>query len=403
MMKIVWLAPYPISDLPDVAVTRKVEGHASSWITNLLRELRKSGDLEIHLVTSSPYIPFDQEISTERVTFHLIKYNFPFTQRGFPSYLPLDRVTWYVPFVRKALDVINRIGPDLVHAHGTENAFALIGVKSRFKTVISVQGVIEEIVKVQRTVPELLQLPIERYSVAKGSLFGCRTGWDKAFIVRKNPAASIFYLPEAVNERFFETRWQENASNQILFVGYLSFRKGLEVLIKALGEVRKRVPTVHLKVIGSGTSLYQKKLNRLVATHGLEKHVKFLGSCGVERISEELSKAAVFVLPTLIDNSPNSLAEAMAVGVPCIASRVGGIPSMIEPGVNGLLVEPGAVTELSEKILMLLRDEELQRKLGNNAKATAFDRNYPSKVARITLDLYSTLRSMRAGMRSGAL
>src|SRR5690606_1927389 len=97
---------------------------------------------------------------------------------------------------------------------------------------------------------------------------------------------------------------------------------------------------------------------------------------------------SMFVLPTLMDNSPNSLVEAMAVGVPSIATNVGGIPSMAKNNCDALLVDKNDVAELANRIKLLFTDKELQSRLSANAKKRAYENNYPSKVSRKYIEVY---------------
>ncbi len=97
------------------------------------------------------------------------------------------------------------------------------------------------------------------------------------------------------------------------------------------------------------------------------------------------------MLPSFIENSPNSLVEAMAVGVPSIATRVGGIPSMIEDQFDGMLFEKNNVDELVSIVQQLANDKVLQNKLSTNARKKAFERNYPSHVAEKYVNVYKSL------------
>jgi len=85
------------------------------------------------------------------------------------------------------------------------------------------------------------------------------------------------------------------------------------------------------------------------------------------------------------------LAEAMCVGVPCVASTTGGIPSMIKDGYNGLLFETGNIEQLAEKVTRFLSDEQLVKKLGANIRSTAMEHHNPAKVAQETLDAYNVV------------
>jgi glycosyltransferase involved in cell wall biosynthesis len=92
-----------------------------------------------------------------------------------------------------------------------------------------------------------------------------------------------------------------------------------------------------------------------------------------------------------MDNSPNCLAEAMAVGTPSLATKVGGIPSMIRHGVDGMLFKKHDSDELVRMILLLANDVELQNTLSVNARARAYERNYPPNVAERYVRVYKSM------------
>ncbi len=395
-MKIAWLCPYPIYLLsPELQlISNGNSGHASSWITNLSNELSKRTDLELHIITFAAKVPYSQNIIKDRISFHVIKYAIPFTNKGSSLFL-MNRLTLFKGFITEALAILNRIKPHLVHAHGTESAFALAAYKSNLPNIISIQGIIAEYYDYEKSLVFFLQKYIEKFTIKKNLNFGCRTSWDKSFVLRNNPYANIYYMPEALNSCFFQQQWRHHDEESLLFVGSLCKRKGIEVLLKALQHVKKEIPNVILKAVGSGNQRYVSYLEKLVKEYDIQKNVIWLGNQRSEEIARHLKKSTLFVLPTFIDNSPNSLAEAMVVGTPSIASNVGGIPSMIENDLTGILVEPNQPENLAESIIALLKDYNKQNLISKNARKVARERHLPEKVADITLDVYRKIISTK--------
>jgi glycosyltransferase involved in cell wall biosynthesis len=330
----------------------------------------------------------------DHITYHFIKDNFPFSNKGYPTYLPLNKITWYYRLRRKVNRVIEKINPDIIHSHGTEDAYSYIGVNYSVPSIVSIQGIVSELFKVMPFDLSLLfQIPIEKSTLKKAINVGCRTEWDKQLVKKINPASNIHYLPEAIKYIFFE-KDRNPKDSTILYVASLIERKGIEILIHSLIPIRKHFADIKLRIIGSGDLKYVTYLKHLADHLNLTDNISWLGPLPSERIAEELSTATVYILPTFMDNSPNSLAEAMAVGVPCIASSVGGVPSMINDGHDGLLVEPKNVEDLASKTILLLKNKELQNELSNNAKKTAKERNYPPYVAKTTLDVYKRVTNL---------
>jgi glycosyltransferase involved in cell wall biosynthesis len=158
----------------------------------------------------------------------------------------------------------------------------------------------------------------------------------------------------------------------LLHVGRLHPIKGVEYLIEALSLLRHR--RVRLTVVGDTLNHppYGRRVMSLVETLGLEAHIEFVGLvrdvCKLIRLYEQ---ADLLVLPSLWESNPIVLAEAMCLGVPSVASRVGGIPEIVEDGVTGLLVAPGDPQSLAEAIESLMEDAQLLASLRMNALSRA--------------------------------
>ena len=119
--------------------------------------------------------------------------------------------------------------------------------------------------------------------------------------------------------------------------------------------------------------------------------VKFIGKKDAFEIVKILQNSSAFIHPTHIDNSPNSLCEAMVMGVPCIASNVGGIPSLIKDGVEGLLFPDGDYLYLASLIEELISSDSLSIKLSNNARESALFRHNPDTIVQVLLENYNSI------------
>jgi glycosyltransferase involved in cell wall biosynthesis len=372
-------------------LNREVVLHSSSWIHTLSEQLALREEIELHIITHSNLVDRTQSIKKRGINFHIINYSFPFTNRGFPWYLPIDKITGYYSFRKKAEKIIHDIQPDILHVHGTEGGYFAPAFETELPCITSIQGIIKEYVKVVPEISGYLQIPYEQKAIRKGKFFGCRTRFDFNYVRKNNKEAIIFYLPEAMNKIFFDQQWEPQSELSLLFVGSLMRRKGVEDLIHALFKLKKIFPTIQLRIIGSGEKKYFTYLNKIIEHYKLTNSISLLGNKTPVEVALELKRCNFFVLPTLIDNSPNCLAEAMAVGVPCIATKVGGIPSMVKDKHNGMLFEKHDVDGLVDIVQLLVRDKDFQKKLSTNAKAKAFERNYPANVAEKYIEVYKSL------------
>ncbi len=391
-MKIFWLASYPISDLvPELKIKNGFYGHPCSWVSNLAKKIAEDSEIELHIIISSAHIPYSQSLRKFNINFHVVKYSMPFTNKGFPNYFPFDSLTWYFGFIRKALKILKRHHIDLIHAHGVEKGYSLLAYFSKTKSVTSIQGSLKSIFPIEPSLKALSQIPIEKFCLRKNSIFGCRTQWDKQLVLSSNPRASVYYMPEMINPVFFEKSWKGTESNDIVYVGSIIRRKGVETLILALSILSKEFPNLKVTLIGSYNGKYKNTLCEKARNLGVEDKVIFLGPKSSEEISSKLADSLLFVLPSMIENSPNSLAEAMAMGVPCIASNVGGIPTIIEDSKNGLLFEVNNHNDLAEKILRIVKNKPFGSRIGGNAKITSLRRNYPDFVLKETIKVYHNI------------
>lgn len=162
----------------------------------------------------------------------------------------------------------------------------------------------------------------------------------------------------------------------IVHVGSLIPLKNHILMLEAIDAVREEFPSVHLCFLGVGT--YEERLRQVVAKKHLERTVEFVGL--TSNVAKYLSEADAFILPSQYEGMPMSIIEAMGTGLPIIASRVGGIPDMIDDEKSGLLIEP-TVEELIKALLRLLCDKTLRETIGTNAlkKTAKFSSEYMAK------------------------
>jgi len=163
-------------------------------------------------------------------------------------------------------------------------------------------------------------------------------------------------------------------TNIILFLGRVTWRKGIHILIKAFANVHKVYSDTKLIIAGPYDLYYKRYLDSLVGKLNLMQVVKFIGPIYGNAKIKLIRGSKVFVLPSLKEYTPCILLETQALEVPVIASKVGAISEMMIDRQTGLLVEPGNEQKLAEAIKLLLGNEELRRRF--SAKAKEFARNF---------------------------
>ena len=159
--------------------------------------------------------------------------------------------------------------------------------------------------------------------------------------------------------------------NEVLLMtlGSLNREKGHHVAVEALSRIKQKTPEVKLMIVGTGE--YRTMLEKKILNLGLHNHVIFTGFVDNEETVKFYNSADVYLMPTLrVEGLPFVLLEAMSCGKLVIASRIGGNTSVIREGENGLLIEPGNVEQLTEKVQMIIRDGKLANRLSSSARKT---------------------------------
>ncbi|MBM3309248.1 MAG: glycosyltransferase family 4 protein [Candidatus Altiarchaeales archaeon] len=155
---------------------------------------------------------------------------------------------------------------------------------------------------------------------------------------------------------------------RILFLGCYWKRKGIYDIMKAIPEVVKENKKVLFTLAGESDI---EEFKRICSEAGVEKYVRFAGVVEGKEKVEELVNSDIFILPSYNEGMPLAILEAMAAGLPVVASNVGSIPEVIEENVNGFLITPGDWKTLADKILALAGSKELRMRMGdNNRKKT---------------------------------
>ncbi|MCX5717491.1 MAG: glycosyltransferase family 4 protein [Nitrospirae bacterium] len=175
--------------------------------------------------------------------------------------------------------------------------------------------------------------------------------------------------------------------NVFLYSGRIVRGKGLESLMRAMIDVVKINDKILLVLIGSGD--LDESLKDMGYELGLEKYINFEGL--IENVDEYLNASDIFILPSFSEGMPNSLLEAMACGLPVIASKIGGVVDVVEDGKSGILFEPGDVSGLASAMIKLLNDNELRLKLGAEARKRIVDSFSIDRIADEYIRLYERL------------
>ena len=337
----------------------------------------------------------------------------------------------YVPLL---MNILQKENPDIIHIHGTEFQYSYFMTKAAKKinmgerVVISIQGLVgfyakhylfdlPKYVVYGKTIKEILlresvysgfrsydlRGKAEVKAIQDARYIIGRTNWDKGCVNLINPSAEYLFCNETLRTIFYKDQWNyENCIPYSIFISQASYPiKGFHILIKALVAVKTRYPDVKVRVAGvdltkdnwlkgSSYALYIKKL---LKQNDLERNIIFLGPQTADQMKQEMLNANVFVSPSTIENSPNSLGEAMILGVPCISSDVGGVSNLLLHNEEGYIFPLDEMYMLSYYIMDLFANSSKASIMGKRARAHALKTHDADLNFKTLIEIYEKIES----------
>lgn len=337
---------------------------------NSAKHLAKRGH-ETHVITSLdeglPKTSMEQGFHIHRIRF------------------PRIRLLGILIFWLKALLLLKKVNPDIVHAQGIQIGISGFLAKKflRKSYIVWAQG---SDVYLQWRFKSTVSKLVFRNADA---VIALTNDMEKA--MQKIYDASISIVPFGINLESFgnlptkqairEKLGLNTSDSVILFVGTLRPVKGVKYLIEAMNSIRQRDTKASLVLVGDGEE--RQSLEVLTKELSLEESVTFIGRVPNEKIPEYMAASDVLVLPSLSESFGIVNLEAMASGLPVVASKVGGLPEIIEDGENGFLVEPKNPEQIAERVLLLLEDDTLRGKISRSNKERAKQYSWESVVGRL--------------------
>ncbi len=361
----------------------RMVGGIEAVMTALAGELARRPDVELHVLAVRRDGGPDEVQQRPGMTVHLLR-----AAARLPFVL---RVTELDP--ARITAALRRIQPDIVHAHAID-APMLGALRSGIPTVGVIHGIAALEVRILlRTLWDrvrLLQmerleracLPRLRYLAACSPfvLEEYRALLPRDLVVEslENPVLDPYFdVPDMA-----ETR-------TALFVGAVTPLKGVDVAVEAFAEVARALPEAQLRIGGTlFDAPFAETLRAAIGSRGLADRVHLLGYLSDEQMLAEYARCQVLVLPSLRETLPVAVQQAMAAGRAVIATRVGGIPGLVDEGRTGYLVDPSAVAPLARALTRVLGDASHAAALGSAARSEAEARFRLRGVVDRTLAFY---------------
>lgn len=343
---------------------------------NIAKYLAKRGH-EIHVVTL-----LDEELPKESMEdgFHVHRI-------GYPKVPILGFIMIHI----KVLLLLKKINPDVTHAQGTLTGWMTLVAKRMFNKPYLVwsHGYNDLFLGVRRTISRLAFRNADAViALTEDMKREIQKIWDR----------DVYVIPNGIDlERFESLSGEETRSKLqikqeeviIIYVGRFRPEKGIQYLIQAMDIIRQKEANARLILGGEGPE--EENLKRLVEQANLGNCINFIGQIPNEKVHEYMAAADVFVLPSLSEGFPIVSLEAMASGLPIVTTKVRGLPEIVKDGENGFLVEPKNPEQIAEKVLLLLEDEELRKRISENNRARAKEYSWESVIDRLE-EVYKAIR-----------
>ena len=416
-MKVLWtvnLIPAAVS--VKLGKTSEVLG---GWVESMAAKLSENNDIELGIVCKCE----------ENLNFCEVIDGITYFSLYYTSSTSLSELE------SKCNEIVTKFNPDIVNIEGTEflhaRAMQLSAKNHNIPAVVSLQGILNG-----QYAYQCGQLPVDDMMFSKSltNIFSAwimhlrktrwykprmkpekeiienadyilgRTTWDRAHSYAINPNAKYYPCSRILRAPFYEEKWSlEKTERHSIYVGNgYNALKGAHFVVMALPYLIREYPDV--KVYIAGYKPYQENdkrsilkkgyaayLKKLIYDLGVQDHIEFTGPLKAPQVAQMLSKVNAYVLCSTIENSPNTLGEAMMVGTPCVSAYVGGVSDMAEDGKEALFYRNDDPKLLAWNLKRIFDSDELALSLSEAGKKKARITHDPERNAQLLIDAYTDI------------
>lgn len=412
-MKVLWLSP-----TPSKYEKNKYGYNGGGWIESLQSLFENSPEID-KLAIAFTHLSHYEKVTDEKVTYYPI-------QRVMPGNI----VSWIVSNWKNEIEyeeeintlktILEDFEPDVVHIFGTENWFSHVVKMTNKPCVVHIQGLmlpchnayfpigISKIDLLKNKWIDFIKgislWHNERVFEKKSkreyqffkeiSFFMGRTLWDKSIVGFLSSKSTYFHVDEVLRDKFYSAPpWKYNKRNKTIITSTLSdsLYKGLDLVIKTSALLDKEKFEFEWRIIGVNDNSQTVGLLKKALHLKLPTSLRFLGIKNIDEIIECLTESTLYIHPSYIDNSPNSLCEAQLLGVPVIATNVGGVSSLVEDGKNGYLIPANDPYYLASKIVQLSKNQIFLENVSEQARLKAQMRHSKENILNQITSIYKYL------------
>lgn len=388
-MRILWITNILFPEALEKLTGKGDLRSSGGWMLGSAKMLVCQKEIQLYVASVSPLVNKIEVLEGEKIIFYVLPY-----RKGNHNYNTKYETYWK--------HINEQVHPDVVHIHGTEcsHGLAYINACGNERVVVSVQGLLSSIepyycaglswkeIYGNLTLHDIIKGNIyknqkvfhkggmlEKETLSKVKHIIGRTSWDKAHVWAINPNANYYVGNETLRSEFYDGsvwNYDKCLPHSIFLSQGSSPLKGLHQVLKAMPLILKYYPNTTIRIAGTDITRnkglwgllhftgYGKIIKRLLQKYDLTDKVIFLGPLNAKQMKEEYLRSNVFICPSSIENSPNSLGEAQILGVPCVASYAGGIPDFMR-GFEDNLYRFEEIDMLAEKVCTTFADSKTNK------------------------------------------
>lgn len=416
-MKVLWFTNSPCGSVRRFSESVKTGG----WMISLEDEIKKCPNINLSVAFISK--TKEKTFKYDGVTYYPIWKNIPRSKikrvlYRFTSYEKQDSI-----ILPKLLNIVDIVKPDLIHIHGTEECFGLIqDTVKNIPIVFSIQGLIapykekyfsgisfHDVNKYEKIMEKLRLVSVkndyksfcyrairENHYLANSKYILGRTFWDRNSTLALNPKRKYYVVNEILRPEFYAKQWKGFISdNKLKIVSTISggIYKGFETVLKT-AEILKRHSHLEFEWHIAGYTSRSKWVHiseKITNINSEDNNIVFHGRIEAEELSDLLCDSDIYVHVSHIENSPNSVCEAMMIGMPVIASYSGGTSSLLEHEKDGILYQDGDPYVLAGAIVELFQGKNKAIEYGSSARKKAFCRHDKNRILNELISGYNSI------------
>jgi len=399
-LRVLWFTGMPIGDIkPGEKLTH------GGWMSELQKHVEGLRNVELGIAFQSVDSVFGKVVG--KTTYYTLT-------KKLGIWRSLNRFLFYknqeTIELQKMLQVIQDFQPDIIHVFGTESVYGLIASCTNIPTVIHLQGLLIPCVNAWfppwyskndlKGFNRRFSYYVNKYQAEreKRIFSGCRyfmgrTEWDKNVARLFSPNSTYFHCNEMLRSEFYDVppAHREKCDKKPHLISVIStpFYKGHDLILKTAKLLKQQLSLdFEWKVYGV-FELQQHE--RKWGISAAENNVCFMGRVSGGKLRKRMEQSDIYVHPSYIDNSPNSVCEAQLLGLPVVACNVGGVSSLITTGQDGILLPANDPYQLAMYIAKLRNCPELYQTLSRSGRDTALTRHDPDRILSDLVNIYQRM------------